>query len=139
MLLTWLFRRLVSSETLVKSTCSSNTCSILHQLNTKPNKIKSHKIQGIKLKQLQYFLSWNKINIKHSCKSQLYTPYHSDIEFSIDEIYNLFFFVECPSSLPASYSLQGQQFHFHMSLSILNSASIFFFFLMSTNLDYFYY
>ena len=44
----------------------------LHQLNTKPNTIKSHKIQGTKLKQLQHFLSWNKANIKHSCKSQLY-------------------------------------------------------------------
>ena len=29
----------------------------LHQLNTKPNTIKSHKIQGNKLKQLQHFLS----------------------------------------------------------------------------------
>ena len=45
---------------------------ILHQLNTKLNTIKSHKIQGTKLKQLQYFLSWNKANIKYSCKSQLY-------------------------------------------------------------------
>ena len=44
----------------------------LHQLNTKPNTIKSHKIQEIKLKQLQHFLSWNKVNIKYSCKSQLY-------------------------------------------------------------------
>ena len=44
----------------------------LHQLNTKPNTIKSHKIQGPKLNQLQHFLSWNKANIKHSCKSQLY-------------------------------------------------------------------
>ena len=44
----------------------------LHQLNTKPNTIKSHKVQGYKLKQLQHFLSWNKVNIKHSCKSQLY-------------------------------------------------------------------
>ena len=44
----------------------------LHQLNTKPNTIKSHKIQGTKLKQLQHFLLWNKTNIKHSCKSQLY-------------------------------------------------------------------
>ena len=44
----------------------------LHQLITKPNTIKSHKIQGNKLKQLQQFLSWNKANIKHSCKSQLY-------------------------------------------------------------------
>ena len=47
-------------------------CLILHQLDTKPNTIKSHKVQGNKLKQLQYFLSWNKANIKHSCKSQLY-------------------------------------------------------------------
>ena len=44
----------------------------LHQLNTKPNTIKSHKIQGNKLKKLQHFLSWNKANIKYSCKSQLY-------------------------------------------------------------------
>ena len=44
-----------------------------HQLNTKPNTIKSHKIQGTTLKQLQHFLSWNKANIKHNCKSQLYT------------------------------------------------------------------
>ena len=49
-----------------------NSCSILHQPNTKHNTIKSHKIQGTKLKQLQHFLSWNKANIKHSCKSQLY-------------------------------------------------------------------
>ena len=47
-------------------------CMILHQLNTKPNTIKSHKIKENKLKQLQYFLLWNKINIKYSCKSQLY-------------------------------------------------------------------
>ena len=45
---------------------------ILHQLNTKFNTIKSHKIQGKKLMQLQHFLSWNKTNIKYSCKSQLY-------------------------------------------------------------------
>ena len=44
----------------------------LHQLSTKPNTIKSYKIQGTKLEQLQHFLSWNKTNIKHSCKSQLY-------------------------------------------------------------------
>ena len=49
-----------------------NSCSILHQLNTKLNTIKSHKIQGTKLKQSQHFLSWNKANIKHSCKSKLY-------------------------------------------------------------------
>ena len=29
-------------------------------------------MQGTKLKQLQHFLSWNKANIKHSSKSQLY-------------------------------------------------------------------
>ena len=46
---------------------------ILHQLNTKPNTIKSHKIQGTKLMQLQHFLSWNKVNIKHNYKSQLYS------------------------------------------------------------------
>ena len=44
----------------------------LHQLNTKSNTIKFHKIQVTKLKQLQHFLSWNKVNIRHSCKSQLY-------------------------------------------------------------------
>ena len=74
-LLTWLFRGLASRDLLAKSTYSSNTCSIFHQLNTKPNKIKSQKIQGIKLKQLQHFLSWNKTNIKHSCKSQFYNIY----------------------------------------------------------------
>ena len=42
---------------------------ILHQLNTKPNTIKSHKIQGNNLLQLQNFLLWNKGNIKHSYKS----------------------------------------------------------------------
>ena len=36
------------------------SCLILHQLNTKPNTIESHKIQR------------NKANIKHSCKPQLY-------------------------------------------------------------------
>ena len=46
----------------------------LHQLNTKLNTIKSHKVQGYKLKQLQHFLSRNKANINHSCKSQLYIP-----------------------------------------------------------------
>ena len=74
-LLTWLFCRQASRKTLTKSTCSSNTCLILHQLNTKPNTIKSHKIQGTKLKQLQCFLSQNKANIKHNCKSQLYTTH----------------------------------------------------------------
>ena len=46
-------------------------CLILHQLNTKPNTIKSHKIQGTKFMQLQHFLLWNKVKIKHN-KSQLY-------------------------------------------------------------------
>ena len=45
------------------------SCSILHQLNTKPNTVKFHKIQIAKLKQIQHFLSWNKVKIKHSCKS----------------------------------------------------------------------
>ena len=44
----------------------------LHQFNTKPNTIKSHKIQGTTFKQLQHLLLWNKANIKYSCKSQLY-------------------------------------------------------------------
>ena len=44
----------------------------LHQFNTKLNTIKSHKIQGTTFKQLQHLLLWNKANIKHSCKSQLY-------------------------------------------------------------------
>ena len=70
-LLTWLFRRFASRELLAKSTEFQLNLS-LHQLNTKPNTIKSYKIQGTKLKQLQHFLSWNKANIKHSCKSQLY-------------------------------------------------------------------
>ena len=48
------------------------SCSILHQFNTKSNTIKSHKIQWNNLMQLQYFLSWNKANIKYNCKSQLY-------------------------------------------------------------------
>ena len=60
-----------SSELVAKCTDFQLSLS-LHQLNTKPNTIKSHKIQGTKLKQLQDFLSWNKANIKHSCKSQFY-------------------------------------------------------------------
>ena len=60
-----------SSELVAKCTDFHLSLS-LHQLNTKPNTIKSHKIQGTKLKQLQHFLSWNKANIKHNCKSQLY-------------------------------------------------------------------
>ena len=67
-----LFRDLGSHELLTKSTDLQINLSF-HQLNTKPNKIKSHKIQGTKLEQLQHFLSWNKANIKHSFKSQLYT------------------------------------------------------------------
>ena len=54
---------------------------IPHQLNTKPNTIKSHKTQGTKLIQLQHFLLWNKVNIKHSCKSQLYN--HKLVKFTI--------------------------------------------------------
>ena len=60
-----------SCELLAKCTDFQLSLS-LHQLNTKLNTIKSHKIQGNKLKQLQYFLSWNKVNIKHSYRSQLY-------------------------------------------------------------------
>ena len=60
-----------SHELVVKGTNFQLSLS-LHQLNTKPNTIKSHKIRGNKLNQLQHFLSWNKANIKHSCKSQLY-------------------------------------------------------------------
>ena len=55
----------------------------LHQLNTKPNTVKSHKVHGYNLKQLQHFLSWNKANIKHSCKSQLYTSFLSTTHFGI--------------------------------------------------------
>ena len=60
-----------SHELVVKCTDLHLSLS-LHQLNIKPNTIKSHKIQGTKLKQLQHFLSWNKANIKYSYKSQLY-------------------------------------------------------------------
>ena len=66
-----LFHGLASRELLAKSTDLQISLN-LHQLNTKPNTIKFHKIQGTKLEQLQHFLSWNKANIKHSCKSQLY-------------------------------------------------------------------
>ena len=61
-----------SCELVVKLHWFFNTCLIFHELNTKPNTIKFHKIQGTKLMQLQHFLSWNKANIKHSCKSRLY-------------------------------------------------------------------
>ena len=57
-----------------------NSCSILHQLNTKPNTIKSHKKTRNKIMQIQHFLSWNKANIKYSCKSQLYI--HQEICYS---------------------------------------------------------
>ena len=66
-----LFCGLASRELLAKSTNLQISLS-LHQLNTKLKTIKSHKIQGTKLEQLQHFLSWNKANIKHSCKSQIY-------------------------------------------------------------------
>ena len=64
-----------SCELLVKLHWFFISYSILHQLNTKLNTIKFHKIQGTKLKQLHYFLSWNKANIKHSYKSQFYNLY----------------------------------------------------------------
>ena len=70
-----LFRCLASRELLTKSIDLQISLS-LHQLNTKPNTIKSHKIQGTKLEPLQHFLSWNKANKKHSCKSQLYKNNH---------------------------------------------------------------
>ena len=45
-------------------------------------------MQGKKLKQLQHFLSWNKANIKYSCKSQLYCGSNSSSEGStIDKEY----------------------------------------------------
>ena len=55
----------------MKST-NSSFYTRFHQLNTKHNTIKSHKIQGTKLKQIQHFLLWNKPDIKHNYKSQLY-------------------------------------------------------------------
>ena len=58
------------------------SCSILHQLNTKPNIIKSHKIQGNYLMHLQNFLSWNKANIKYSCQSKLYRNSKVPVYFS---------------------------------------------------------
>ena len=68
--LAWLFNFQTCAPHVALSRVSfSRNPLILHQLDTKPNTIKSHKIQGIKLKQLQHFLSWNKANIKHSCKS----------------------------------------------------------------------
>ena len=77
-----LFCGLASCELLAKST-DFQISSSLHQLNTKPNIIKSHKIQGTKLEQLQHFLSWNKANIKHSCKSQLYNLYFPHMRLCI--------------------------------------------------------
>ena len=77
--LTWLFsfQSCTSHMAILQVSFSRNPLDLqlslsFHQLNTKPNTIKSQKIQGTKLKQLQHFLSWNKTNIKHSCKSQLY-------------------------------------------------------------------
>ena len=78
-LLTWLLHGLASRELLAKSTLDLQLSLTLYQLNTKPNTIKSHKIQGTKLKQLQHFLSWNKSNIKHSCQSQLYSLYYFNV------------------------------------------------------------
>ena len=88
-LLTWPFRGLLFSQTscklITKPHWFFNSCSILHQLNTKSNTIKSHKIQGINLIQLQYFFSINKANIKYSCKSQLYKEVYN-FDNQIDEI-----------------------------------------------------
>ena len=75
-LLTWLFCGLASCEIHL----FFNSCSIFHQLNTKPNTIKSHKNTKNKIMQIQHFLSWNKVNIKCSCKSQLYI--HQEICYS---------------------------------------------------------
>ena len=58
----------------------------LHQLNTKPNTIKSYKVQGYKLKQLQHFLSWNKANIKHSYKSQLYNLQETTYQIGLNKV-----------------------------------------------------
>ena len=67
----------------------------LHQLNTKPNTLKSHKVQGYKLKQLQHFLSWNKANIKYSCKSQLYNKeqYYDYITSSFNSKANFLYII----------------------------------------------
>ena len=62
-----------TSRKLVAKCTNLHLSLSLHRLNTKPSTIKSHKIQGTKLKQIQHFLSRNKANIKYSCKSQLYT------------------------------------------------------------------
>ena len=78
MLLTCHFRK----NFLVNFSRASCKCTDLQlslsfrQLNTKLNVIKSLKIQGTKLKQLQHFLPWNKPTLKHSCKSQLYKIYY---------------------------------------------------------------
>ena len=68
---TWPFRRYLYSQASRETALIFIACLIFHQLNTKPDTIKSHKIQGNNLLQLQHFLSWNKANIKYSCKSQL--------------------------------------------------------------------
>ena len=63
------------------------------------NIIKFHKIQENKLMQLQHFLSWNKVNIKHSCKSQLYkvqvkkSQGSSKIEWDYDSLYHVFEYI----------------------------------------------
>ena len=62
----------------------------LHQLNTKPNTIKSYQVQGNKLKQLQHFLSWNKPTLKHSCKSQLYTKHRLKLFLRKFNTWNIF-------------------------------------------------
>ena len=75
-----------------KTTLIFIVCLILYQLNTKLNTIKSHKIRGNKLVQLQHILSWNKAKIKHNCKSQLYNIYiyiYISIALSVVEFQSL--------------------------------------------------
>ena len=70
---TWPFRGYLYSQASRETALIFIACLIFHQLNIKPDTIKSHKIQGNNLLQLQHFLSWNKANIKYSCKSQFYS------------------------------------------------------------------
>ena len=89
---------------------------ILHQLNTKPNTIKSHKIQGNKLKQLQHFLSWNKANIKHSCKSQLYKHYNGKPESALHALWKYAGLSQIKSSFLELKLQQSQNFSSILSL-----------------------
>ena len=89
---------------------------ILHKLNTKPNTIKSHKIQGNKLKQLQHFLSWNKANIKHSCKSQLYKHYNGKPESALHALWKYAGLSQIRSSFLELKLQQSQNFSSILSL-----------------------